>query len=247
MRHCHHDHHSRHHGGGHQGLGRHGGGFRGGEHGPEGFAGFLAFMSRRGGPFGGGPFGGKGPMGGRGGDGFRIGRMVADGDLRLIVLALLETQPRHGYDVIKAIEELTSGSYSPSPGVIYPTLTFLEEGGHVASASEGNKKVYSITEAGKAHLEANRAGVEAVMEHLERIGRRMAEARAWLGREDGDRRGPDRDLEGAVPELNEARRALKHAIKSALHASEDEQRRIAAILLEAAKSVTSKGEDPVDL
>ncbi|WP_296742133.1 PadR family transcriptional regulator, partial [Mesorhizobium sp.] len=81
------------------------------------------FGGRGGGGFG--PFGGRG--GGRGGPGdmFRAGRMLADGDLKLITLSLLAEAPRHGYDIIKALEERTSGIYSPSPGVVYPTLTFL--------------------------------------------------------------------------------------------------------------------------
>src|SRR5947209_2749977 len=72
----------------------------------------------------------------------RGGRMLADGDLRLIVLVLLEDSPRHGYDVIKALEERSGGIYSPSPGVVYPTLTYLEEAGYATAASEGNKRVY---------------------------------------------------------------------------------------------------------
>ena len=215
---------------------------------PRGGARFFEFMGRRGGGPDFPPFG-RGPMGGRGGDGFRIGRMVADVDLRLIVLSLLEQQPRHGYDVIKAIEELTSGSYVPSPGVIYPTLTYLEEAGHATAASEGNKKVYAITEAGKAHLDANRAGVDAVLDHLSRIGRRMAQARAWFGR-DGDGPGgerPDRDIPGVVPELNEARRALKRAIAARIGEPEAEQRRVADILRRAAEEIGAKGGPSVDI
>ncbi|MCX5516125.1 PadR family transcriptional regulator [Kaistia algarum] len=215
---------------------------------PHGVARFFELMGRRGGP-GFGPFG-HGPRGGRGGDdGFRMGRMVADGDLRLIVLSLIEKQPRHGYDIIKAIEELTSGSYSPSPGVVYPTLTFLEEAGHATAASEGNKKVYSITEAGKAHLDANRAGVDAVLDHLARIGSRMAQAKAWFGRGEDEPRGerPDRDIPGVVPELNDARRALKSAIASRIGESPEEQRRVAAILLKAAEAIGKKPDPAVDL
>ena len=66
-----------------------------------------------------------GNMGGN----FRIGRMLASGDLRMVALYLIEQQPRHGYDLIKAIEEKSAGFYSPSPGVVYPALTFLEEAG----------------------------------------------------------------------------------------------------------------------
>lgn len=209
---------------------------------------FFGFMGRRGGE-GGGPHFGRGPFGGRGGDGFRMGRMVGDGDLRLIVLSLIEKQPRHGYDIIKAIEELTSGSYSPSPGVVYPTLTFLEEAGHVTAATEGNKKVYAITEAGKAHLDANRAEVDAVLDHLERIGRRFAQVKSWFGRGEEEGRGekPDRDIPGVVEELNEARRMLKQAIRRSIDGGEAEQRRVADILRRAAEEIGGKPDPAVDL
>ena len=221
--------------------------------GPRGDERFAFFMGRRGGPGGHGgfgPFGGRGgPFGGRGGDGFRMGRMVGDGDLRLIVLSLVEKQPRHGYDIIKAIEELTSGSYSPSPGVVYPTLTFLEEAGHVTASSEGNKKVYAITEAGKAHLDANRANVDGLLDNLERIGRRIAQVKTWFGRggDEGPGERPDRDIPDAVPELNDARRALKRAIAGSLKGGDDEQRRVAAILKKAADEIGGGNDPGVDL
>src|SRR5580658_4062767 len=117
-------------------------------------------------------FGGRGPhgFGGRhgalgrfggfmGGRGFRAARMLASGDLQLIVLALLKEKPRHGYDIIKELEERSSGIYTPSPGVVYPALTYLEEVGHAVSESEGNKKLFKITDTGLAHLEKNRAEV----------------------------------------------------------------------------------------
>ena len=75
--------------------------------------------------------------------------MLASGDLRLVALYFIEQQPRHGYDLIKAIEEKTGGMYSPSPGVIYPALTFLEEAGYVTSVAEANKRLYTITEEGR--------------------------------------------------------------------------------------------------
>ncbi|TKB71050.1 MAG: PadR family transcriptional regulator, partial [Mesorhizobium sp.] len=119
---------------------------------------FMHMAGKFGGRGGFGPFGHGMRGGGRGGPGdmFRAGRMLADGDLKLITLSLLAEAPRHGYDIIKALEERTSGFYSPSPGVVYPTLTFLEEAGYAVSAAEGNKKVFSITEAGQAHLNENR-------------------------------------------------------------------------------------------
>jgi DNA-binding PadR family transcriptional regulator len=188
-----------------------------------------------------GPFGPGGGRGGRGfgGGAFRAGKMLADGDLRLIVLALLESGPRHGYDIIKALEEKSSGIYSPSPGVVYPTLTFLEEAGYATATTEGNKKVYAITDSGRAYLGENRDAVETILNGIEKFGQKMAKAREWwegVGR--GDRRGgPDRDIPGVVDELNEARRALKQAIAAGIEGSEDEQRRIAGILREAAAAI----------
>jgi DNA-binding PadR family transcriptional regulator len=90
------------------------------------------------------------------------------GDLRLVVLKLIGEKPRHGYEVIKAIEEDVGGAYAPSPGVVYPTLQMLEELGHVAlSSEEGGKKLYAITDAGKAFLEENASAVEAVVKRIE--------------------------------------------------------------------------------
>ena len=82
-------------------------------------------------------FGGRHGMGG--GDMMRAGRMLAQGDLRLIALALIAEQPRYGYEIIKLLEDKTSGWYSPSPGIVYPTLTYLEEAGYVTAQAEGAK------------------------------------------------------------------------------------------------------------
>ena len=190
-----------------------------------------------------------GPQGrGRGRHGHggpHIGKMLADGELRLIVLALLAEKPRHGYDIIKALEEHTSGFYTPSPGIVYPTLTFLEEGGLADATSKGNKKVFTITEDGRAHLEENRQQVDATLSEIEKIGQKMA-----ADRERSD--SPDRDIPGVVPEVNEARRALKSAMMEKLGASVDEQRRMASILREAAAAIrqqqpSQSPEDEIDL
>jgi len=179
--------------------------------------------------------------------------MIGDGDLRLIVLALLAEQPRHGYDIIKALEAHSSGVYSPSPGIVYPTLTFLEEAGYAEAASEGSKRIYTITEAGRAYLDANREHADAILAGIERVGRKMARARAFLENEDqrpGGTKG-DRDIPGVVPEINEARRELKAAIAEKLDASADEQKRVAAVLREAAAAIRApvegRGEDDIDL
>jgi len=95
-------------------------------------------------------------------------RFFAHGDLRLVILRLIAEKPRHGYEIIKEIEERVAGAYSPSPGVIYPTLTLLEELGYVAvSPGEGARKLHEITEAGRAFLAANGPAVEALFARME--------------------------------------------------------------------------------
>ena len=120
-----------------------------------------------------------------GGDMVRAGRMLAQGDLRLLALALIAEQPRHGYDIMKALEERTAGWYSPSPGIVYPTLTYLEEVGYVTAQQDGSKKLYTITETGQAHLAENRDFVDAVLDRLAAVGHKVTRMRHRLGR-DGD-------------------------------------------------------------
>ena len=146
------------------------------------------WAGRRFGRFGEGPrWGGRGEGGGRG-DWFRVGRMLAQGDLKLLALALIAEQPRHGYELIKLIEEKTRGAYSPSPGVVYPTLTFLEEAGYVTAEAEGAKKRYTITEEGRAYLEENRDIADMVLARLAAIGEKLARMRRRSGSEDEGRR-----------------------------------------------------------
>ncbi|MFT4077949.1 PadR family transcriptional regulator [Rhodomicrobium sp.] len=113
------------------------------------------------------------PFGGRRG---RHGRALEQGDLRWLVLDLIGEQPRHGYEIIKAIEDAFNGAYTPSPGVIYPTLTLLEETGLIVSETQGAKKLYSLTDQGRAELAARAQEVAAVRG-------RLAEARARFGAE----------------------------------------------------------------
>jgi DNA-binding PadR family transcriptional regulator len=111
-----------------------------------------------------GPFG----HGGGRGMGMRGGRMFDHGDLRLVVLAMLAEKPAHGYELIKAIEERLGGAYSPSPGVIYPTLTLLEELGYAAQVpGEGSKKLYEITPDGRTYLSENQAAVDALLARMD--------------------------------------------------------------------------------
>lgn len=116
-----------------------------------------------------GPFsfdlGDEGWSGGR--SGRRARRMFESGELRLVLLKLIADQPRHGYDLIRAVEELTGGTYAPSPGVIYPTLTMLQDMGLIEETSgEGARKPFQITEAGTAHLEDNAEEVDDLIRRL---------------------------------------------------------------------------------
>jgi DNA-binding PadR family transcriptional regulator len=120
-------------------------------------------------------FGFHGHRHGFGGRHGRRGERVFDqGDLRFVILKLIGEAPRHGYEIIKAIEDAVGGAYSPSPGVIYPTLTLLEELGYVTvEAAEGGKKLYSITDAGKAQLEEQKATVEGIFRRMADIHERF--------------------------------------------------------------------------
>jgi DNA-binding PadR family transcriptional regulator len=217
-RHGHHEHHGHNHD--HHHHDRHGAGFLREM--------MMAGRHHRGGPFGRGgdndEFSGTGRDGRRGGG--RPGRMFGQGDLKLLLLALIEEQPRHGYELIRAIEELCGGTYTPSPGAIYPTLTFLEESGYAAiqQAEEGAKKQYTITSEGRAFLDKSRADVEAVMQRLKLSARMMAKL--------------------SVPM---ALREAMHGLKSALMGHDRnwdtaEVTRVTAIIAKAAADIAAHGE-----
>ena len=111
-----------------------------------------------------------GGLGGRRGGHWR-GRMFEQGDLKFVILQLLEEKPRHGYDVIKELELRSGGRYTPSPGTVYPTLTMLEDMGFaVAAVEDGGKKVYSITDEGRKYLAENRSTVDDVLGRLAEVG-----------------------------------------------------------------------------
>ena len=122
----------------------------------------------------GGRFGGHHHGGRHGFGGGRMGRLFEQGDLRFLILTLIEEKPRHGYEIIKAIEDKLLGLYSPSPGVIYPTLTLLEEMGYATVAqAEGNKKLYAITDEGRAFLASNQSVKMVVLEKIAEAKRRF--------------------------------------------------------------------------
>ena len=178
---------------------------------------------------------GRGPFGGRGDSDFFSdigeargggrrggGRMFAHGDLKLLLLTLIEQQPRHGYELIRIIEDMFHGQYSPSPGAIYPTLTMLEELGYAKVTNEqGGRKLYSITANGRTYLDENREAVDAVTvrtEHSARMAAKMA----------------------APMSVRKAMHALKHALlMRGSDWSEAEAERIAGILDRAAIAIAT--------
>ena len=104
---------------------------------------------------------------GSGRRGRRARRMFESGELRLVLLKLIADEPRHGYDLIRAIEELTGGEYAPSPGIVYPTLTLLQDMGHIEEASgKGPRKPFQATADGRKELEERAEEVEALFDRL---------------------------------------------------------------------------------
>lgn len=193
------------------------------DHGPheQRHAGHGPFGGSRGGDF----FGAWNELrGGRrgGGGGGGGGRMFGHGDLKLLLLSLIEQQPRHGYELIRTIEEMFHGQYTPSPGAIYPTLTMLEELGYARIENEqGNRKLYGITDEGRAYLDEHRAEVEAVIARTEHSARMAAKM--------------------AIPTaVRKAMHALKHALLMRSPSMDKaEALRVAAILETAARDIAA--------
>jgi DNA-binding PadR family transcriptional regulator len=157
--------------------------------------------------------------------------MLAQGDLRLLALALIAQAPRHGYEIIKLIEEKTGDWYSPSPGIGYPTLTYLEEAGYVTGSTEGSKKLCTITEEGKAYLEANRDIIKVVLDRLAAIGERV---NRW-------RRANRSEREAELPPLVEAAIThLRETVAKRLESDADAEARLAEILARTAAELQQK-------
>jgi len=170
---------------------------------------------------------------GMGPDDLRAGRMLAQGDLRLIALAFIAEEPRHGYEIIKLVEEKTADWYSPSPGIVYPTLTYLEEAGYVTASVEGTKKLYAITEAGRAYLEANRELVDVVLERLTALGERVSR---WRRHADGEQ-----ESRRTLPPLVEAALGhLREIVSQRLENNSETEARLVEILARTAADLQGK-------
>ena len=188
-----------------------------------------------------------GPIGG-GGGGMRTARVLASGDLQLLILLLLSEKPRHGYEIIKAIEEHSSGVYTPSPGMVYPALTFLEETGYATAAADGTKKLFSITAEGTEHLTKNRSAAEELWNRLALFGRKLAHfQRQYAEEEDvaehfggGPRDSVRSEWRQMKAEFLGLRDELKAAIYEKLNSSIEEKKRVLQILRRTIDEIRGK-------
>ncbi|MBY6090005.1 PadR family transcriptional regulator [Pseudooceanicola sp. 502str34] len=152
------------------------------------------------------------------------------GEIRLLLLSLLTEGPRHGYELIRAVEELFGGSYTPSPGVIYPTLAWAEDMGFAVAMTEGTRKTYELTEAGRAHLEEQQPALEGLRS---RIGGMAGSGRA-----------------GVPPVVMSAMDSLKAALRQQFRGrswTEADAAEIAAVIESAAAQIAASSKtDPQD-
>jgi DNA-binding PadR family transcriptional regulator len=194
---------------------------------------FWGAGRHRGGRFGGFGFGGRfGGSDGMGDDDMMMARRIlGQGDLRLLALALIAEAPRHGYEIIKLVEEKTGSFYSPSPGIVYPTLTYLEEAGYVTASTDGAKKLYTLTDEGKAYLDANRDIVKAVLDRLAAIGEKVSRRRRAQG---GER---EQEL---PPLVDAAIRHLRDVVAKRLKTDADAEARLVEVLARTAADLQQR-------
>lgn len=181
---------------------------------------FIRCVGRHGGRHGGrfGRFGDDDDRRGGHGGRFGGGRVFAHGELKLVLLALIAEHPRHGYELIRTIEEMFDGNYAPSPGAVYPTLTMLEEMDYASvEAGDGGKKRYRITDTGNAFLKENKVAVDAAMARMEQASKMYARMAAPMA-------------------IREAVHTLKHALQA--HPwTPTEAKRVVGILKRAAQDI----------
>jgi DNA-binding PadR family transcriptional regulator len=182
-------------------------------------------FSRRGGGFGGGD------------DEFSRGRKFSADDLQLLLVALLVDEPRHGYELIRLLETRSNGFYTPSPGMVYPSLTYLEEIGHTTVTAEGNRKRYAITPAGRAYFDANRERIDFIWAKLTFFAQKMDMVRRALAAEEGDEGDEGSGGPHPLRVLMEARHKLKQILLAQSQATPEEQLRIAGVLERAAAEI----------
>jgi DNA-binding PadR family transcriptional regulator len=182
---------------------------------------------------------GKGFMDGdgMGSRAFGMGRKLASVDLQLLILALLADKPRHGYEIIKALDERSKGFYVPSPGMVYPALTYLEEIGHTVVEADGSRKLYHVTDAGREYLDQNRAKADSLFAQFERVGERMDRVRRAMNVGGTDDEVVSEEESRGSNELMRARHELKLALADKWNSPREEQQRIVEILRRAAAEI----------
>jgi DNA-binding PadR family transcriptional regulator len=178
---------------------------------------------------------------------FSRGRKFGSEDLQLLLVALLADAPSHGYELIKSLEARSNGFYRPSPGMVYPSLNFLEEIGYARISALGNRKSYSLTEEGRRYLDAQRERVEVMWAKLNFLGKKMNLVRRALAADTGGA-GDDGPIEnGRRPEFMSAFHELKLLLFDRKQVSAEEQLRIAKVLERAVADIASTaGRDPDD-
>ena len=185
---------------------------------------------------------------GHGGRGMRAARMLGSAELQLLILQLRREKPRHGYEIIKALEEHSSGIYAPSPAMVYPALTYLEEAGHAESSAEGNRKLFTITSQGAEHLEKNQTLATELWNQLMLWGRKVAQAQKQYADEEdladhfgADRQGrPGREWRQMKAEFGVLREELRAALREKINASREEKQRILEVLRGAITAIRGK-------
>jgi DNA-binding PadR family transcriptional regulator len=198
---------------------------------------FEQFFGRPRGHHGFGHFGRGFMEGGMGGRGFGMGRKLGSADLQLLILKLLAEKPRYGYEIIKELEERSKGFYVPSPGMVYPALTYLEEIGHATVQADGARKLYSITEPGQDHLTKNLENADALFAQFGRVGERMDRVRQAMREDEAGEEELGGRQRGGHKELKRALHDLRFALGEKWRASAEEQQRVAAILQRAAAEI----------
>ena len=152
------------------------------------------------------------------------GRLFDSGDLRLVILSFIAEKPAHGYEIIKGIEEQMAGAYVPSAGVVYPTLSLLEDEGFATVDVEGGKKRYTITDTGRAELKANKVRIDLLLGRIKDVGKAFGS--------------------GRTPQVMRAMQNFKLALKLRFAQGDltsDQISRVAEIIDKAAKDIESIG------
>jgi len=166
------------------------------------------------------------------------GRKFTAQELALMVLALLQQGPRHGYEIIKELKAASLGFYSPSPGALYPVLGQMVQQGHALVEAEGKRKCYRLSDSGRRYLESQAQAVQLIFTRLRHAAKKML----WIS-QNMDPEAATRAT-GWLPEFVEARRAMRSALFARSDADQHEQRRLVDILNRAVAEIEQGAPAP---